>query len=598
MQRQNVVIETAASINIVIQLACDFLLAGGAGLLMFYWLERSGLALPLVVTLALVSSVGTGLLATANIAYGAFLLQLALTRLAEGRSTSLPYSFWLWPLHALFRSFARMKLRIDEIFQRERLVNQYREQLLQQASEAAAIEERNHLARDLHDSIKQQIFSIRMSAVAASAHVQAGATKAQEALADILRSANEAQVEMQALLQQLRSAPLEHTSLAEAIRTQAQALEYRSGAQVSVEMADLPTIDCFPSRWQEVLFRIVQEAFANIARHARAQHVYYRQASDAKTLTVTIQDDGQGFDTETAHKGMGLTNIQERVRGLDGTLTIESAPGKGTTLHIGIPLLLPSATKQQQEQEEYEIQRKIEQAQGGLHLRTIITTFTMVALITDLGLFALNTSQAMRGFFSIIIGLCFVLMLYGLASARLAIMQLKHYRDAKDQDLDRRLHALSLQEHIGWTGFFRLFLLASWQIMVWELPLQWSITWWKGGLLFLLLVGSVATVLLVEHQQTRQAQDRYYPLLSVKLLAWEMRYRERNLQLRIIFCICLAIALFVNHSLPFFIPLVLGQWLRDYLLLSFCLFCIDIMITLRQLQPWQKMAKTADYKSA
>src|SRR6185312_14725878 len=80
------------------------------------------------------------------------------------------------------------------------IINEYRAQLQQQASEAVAAEERNRLARDMHDSIKQQIFSIRMSAVAAQAYIEKDATKAQEALADIQQSATEAQVEMQALL--------------------------------------------------------------------------------------------------------------------------------------------------------------------------------------------------------------------------------------------------------------------------------------------------------------------------------------------------------------------------------------------------------------
>ena len=124
---------------------------------------------------------------------------------------------------------------------------------------------------------------------------------------------------MQALLQQLRSAPLENTSLMEAVQTQAQALEYRSGAHVTVEIADLPVRDRFPIHMQETLFRIVQESLANIARHARAKNVRYTQTQDEKTLTVVISDDGQGFDTQAVRKGMGLANIHERARSLDGT---------------------------------------------------------------------------------------------------------------------------------------------------------------------------------------------------------------------------------------------------------------------------------------
>ena len=145
------------------------------------------------MSLALACSVGVGLLTTANIPYAVFLLHLTLIRIAEGRSGNVPQARWLWSLNALFGALVQVNLRIDELFQRERLAEQYREQLLQQASERAATEERNHLARDLHDSIKQQIFSIRMSAIAAKGHMQAGVAKAQDALEDILRSTNEAQ---------------------------------------------------------------------------------------------------------------------------------------------------------------------------------------------------------------------------------------------------------------------------------------------------------------------------------------------------------------------------------------------------------------------
>ncbi|MBV9615654.1 MAG: sensor histidine kinase, partial [Ktedonobacteraceae bacterium] len=547
MQQQNVISDIEVSTTIAAQLACSFLIAGGAGLIMFCWLNSFGLTQVLVVILALACSLGAGLLATANIPYGLFLLRLTLTHLAEGKPISVPQSLWLWPLGTLFRSLAQAKLRIDEILQRERLANEYREQMLQRASEVAATEERNRLARDLHDSIKQQIFSIRMSALAAKGHVQVGVTKAQEALEDILKSTNEAQVEMQALLQQLRSAPLENISLAEAVQTQAQALEYRSGAQVSVEMATLPPLDRFTPHMQEILFRIAQESFANIAHHARAQHVHYIQAQDKETVTVIISDDGQGFDTQATHKGMGLANIQERVHSLDGTAKIESEPGKGTTLSIQIPLLLSPETKEQQEQAEYEAQRMIARAQGGLQLRSIIGGFTLVALITDLGLFtARRISMETKGLLIFILALCLFLMIYGLVNTHLAVARLKHYRDEED----RSLRALYLHIHRGWASFFRLVLFIFWQIMLWELPLLWGVSKWETELLFLLVAGSVLTLLLLEDSQAKRAQDRYYPLLPKNLLGWEIRERWRNMRMRIIFCLCVGIALLVNKSFP------------------------------------------------
>jgi signal transduction histidine kinase len=588
MLRQNVITEAEASTIVAAQLACSSLLAGGVGLIMFFWLNSLGFTRAFVIILALSCSMGAGLLATANIQYGVFLLHQALRRLVEGRPFTMPQSHWLWPLGALFRALTQANLRIDEIFQHERLTNEYHEQLLKQASEAAAAEERNHLARDLHDSIKQQIFSIRMSAIAARAQIQIGVTKAQEALEDILKSSDEAQVEMQALLQQLRSAPLEHTSLAEAVKTQAQALEYRSGALVTVEMTDLPDADRCPIHMQEVLFRIVQEAFANIGRHARAHHVYYTQTQDEKMLRVIIRDDGQGFDIQTVRKGMGLTNIQERVQSLDGTFKIESEAGKGTTLHVQIPLLLAPETREQQEQEEYTIQKTIEQAHGGLQLRSMIAAFTVVLLITNLGLVVLRTSLTMKELFVLILCFCILLMLYGLVSAQLAIVRLKHYQ-GKD---DRRFQALSLQLHLGWASFFRLFFFVSWVIMFWGLYLlRARVQWWDLGLV--VMAGSVLTLLLLESQLAKLAQDRYYPLLSHVLLGWEMRHRWRDIRLRGILCLCLGITLLGNNPLSFLIPITIWQWLLDYLLFSFLVIGVGIIVDIRRLQPWRKLAKNA-----
>lgn len=94
-----------------------------------------------------------------------------------------------------------------------------------------------------------------MSAIAAQVHIEENTAKAREALADIQQNATEAQVEMQALLQQLRPSALEHTSFAEAVRIQAQALEYRSGARVRIELEEFPASDRCPPARQEAVFR-------------------------------------------------------------------------------------------------------------------------------------------------------------------------------------------------------------------------------------------------------------------------------------------------------------------------------------------------------
>lgn len=211
-----------------------------------------------------------------------------------------------------------------------------------QAPSAAAREERRRLARDLHDSIKQQLFSVKMSAAAAEARWDGDPAGARTALADIRRSAQAAMVEMQALLKQLRPETVVTEGLVEALREQAEALGYRTGAAVHFELGELPGEERLPPRVREQLFRIAQEALSNIARHARPQHVHVwlgtTEVPEGSFLVLRIRDDGQGFDPAAETSGMGLHNIRERVESLLGRLVLESSPGNGTELRIYVAL--------------------------------------------------------------------------------------------------------------------------------------------------------------------------------------------------------------------------------------------------------------------
>jgi signal transduction histidine kinase len=224
-----------------------------------------------------------------------------------------------------------------------------RQRWVRQLSEAAAQQERNRLARDLHDSIKQQIFSINVSAAAAQARWADDGVGARHALEDVRNSAREAMTEMEAMLQQLRPAPLENVGLVEALRKQAEALQYRSGACVTTEFSDLPDSGALLPGAQAAIFRIAQEALSNIARHARAKSVHIRlyQQRDGEnpTLWLKIEDDGGGFDTTRPGAGMGLANINVRAAEIGGRLHIESAPGEGTNLVLSVPIISPDVNK-------------------------------------------------------------------------------------------------------------------------------------------------------------------------------------------------------------------------------------------------------------
>jgi len=224
-----------------------------------------------------------------------------------------------------------------------------RQRWVRQLSAAAAQQERNRLARDLHDSIKQQIFSINVSAAAAQERWDDDGAGARQALEDVRNSAREAMTEMEAMLQQLRPALLENIGLVEALRKQAEALQYRTGACVAAEFSDLPDNDTLLPGAQEAIFRIAQEALSNIARHARAKNVRIRlhQQRDGEnpTLWLKIEDDGGGFDTTQPSVGMGLANIKVRAAEIGGRLHLESAPGEGTNLALSVPIIFPDVSK-------------------------------------------------------------------------------------------------------------------------------------------------------------------------------------------------------------------------------------------------------------
>src|SRR5262245_2654134 len=221
-------------------------------------------------------------------------------------------------------------------------VESLREHWAQQIQEAAAQQERNRLARELHDSIKQQLFSINVSAATVQARWENDEAGARAALEAVRGSVREAMAEMEAMLHNLRPAPLETVGLIEALREQCESLQYRTGAQVTTEIGELPDNNELPPGTQNVIFRIAQEALANIARHARAKNVRVRMhrqtRGDEDALWLRIEDDGSGFDVANAAPGMGLSNIRSRVLEIGGSLQLESREGEGTSLVIYAPL--------------------------------------------------------------------------------------------------------------------------------------------------------------------------------------------------------------------------------------------------------------------
>jgi len=206
--------------------------------------------------------------------------------------------------------------------------------LYDQAEAAAATAERNRLARELHDSVTQSLFSVTLYAEAAVRLIEGG--NAQEA-ADHVRSlrdtSQDALREMRLLIFELRPPALAKTGLADALQARLRAVEARGGVQSELEVSGTERL---PLALQEELYHVTQEILNNVLKHAHAQHVRVQIELCDPDICLEIRDDGVGFDPATAAEagGMGLRGVRERAQKLGGTLEVESAPGRGTVVRL------------------------------------------------------------------------------------------------------------------------------------------------------------------------------------------------------------------------------------------------------------------------
>ena len=202
-------------------------------------------------------------------------------------------------------------------------------------------EERARLARDLHDAVKQQLFVIQTAAATAQTRFDDDPQGARDAVMQVRTAAREATTEMEALLDELQAAPMENTGLVEALRKQCEALALRTGADVRFEPGALPPAGSLRPGTHDAIYRIAQEALANVARHARASRVVVSLQSSATRLELRVSDNGAGVDPGVARKGMGLTNMRERAEEIRGHLLIR--PGlPGTEVVLSVPSTHPA----------------------------------------------------------------------------------------------------------------------------------------------------------------------------------------------------------------------------------------------------------------
>jgi NarL family two-component system sensor histidine kinase LiaS len=220
----------------------------------------------------------------------------------------------------------------DELGQLARQLNVMAKKLeiqFQEQQRLAILEERNRLARELHDSLKQQLFAISMQIWGTMDTINQKHERLRERLQAIDQQIQQAQQELSALIYQLRPVALADKPFEEALEHYCQ--QWSQQYAIPVDLNQEPLSISF--KGEEALFRVAQEALANIARHSRATQATIKIVNYPDRLEMIIEDNGKGFEREHASFGIGLQSMRERMEVLGSRLEISSTLNSGTTVH-------------------------------------------------------------------------------------------------------------------------------------------------------------------------------------------------------------------------------------------------------------------------
>jgi signal transduction histidine kinase len=226
----------------------------------------------------------------------------------------------------------------DELGQLAHRLNEMARQLqhlLETRRELAVIEERNRLARDLHDSAKQQAFAAAAQISGVRTLFRRDPEAAEVHLEEVERLIYDLRQELTNLVQELRPAALEGKGLASAVSEYAADWSRQNEIPAEVRVQGARSL---PLDLEQPLFRIVQEALANVARHSQASKAEITLAYATDEIILTVTDDGRGFDVDGKRRGFGLSSMRQRVNALGGKLTIESPRGQGTAVSCAVPV--------------------------------------------------------------------------------------------------------------------------------------------------------------------------------------------------------------------------------------------------------------------
>ena len=236
------------------------------------------------------------------------------------------------------RQFSEEDIRLGMSFGNQAALAIENARLRVQAEQAAILQERSRLARDLHDSVTQLLYSLTLLAEAGRRLAQSGdLQRVDEALARLGEIGQQAFKEMRLLVYELRPLALKSAGLVRALQQRLDTVERRAGIETTLTVDGHVELS---TRLEEELYHIAQEALNNVLKHAAATTIAVSIAANERHIALEIHDDGKGLDLSAGSDegGIGLSSMRERAEKLGGTLTITSVPGQGMTVNVTVNL--------------------------------------------------------------------------------------------------------------------------------------------------------------------------------------------------------------------------------------------------------------------
>lgn len=209
--------------------------------------------------------------------------------------------------------------------------------LYERDRELTIVEERSRLAHELHDAVSQKLFSLRLTAQAAAGLIDRDPARAKDELQRVADLAAEAVDELRAAVVELRPAALDEDGLVHTLRAHIQVLDRAHAAHVTFDSCGVRAL---PAAQEEAMLRVAQEALHNALRHSGGDRVDVSIARRGQGAVLSVTDNGKGFEPRTVRRAgrhLGLVSMRDRSGGVGGRLTVQSAPGQGTTIEMEVP---------------------------------------------------------------------------------------------------------------------------------------------------------------------------------------------------------------------------------------------------------------------